>query len=439
MSAVDGARPPFERSGSLGYSPSPVSSPAVIVFDSNLDALQRRVDLVRTFAPEAEVAGLASRNAVVLLAEQLPSESTVLVDLYASDRGALDRPGERLIRRLVQIAGGLRIVAWSAQPLPDAVSGARSAGAHAFVTAGRDLDQEREQLEQALNGASIWPADTAGGGEIEWQRWFASEYELAWEPWVEAVLVRLASGRERTAVAGELVARSAARSTPHAAARLRAVARAIAREHRNSPPVVADAATLALAQLAAHRPLVERPGRPTSLDQAARILRTSPSIVRASGLTVAELDEVLATAELIERERALSDSGAGAPPADQAWNERRWAAGRRALTLRTPNVPLDHVIEALLAQLDEAIAALEDARQDALYHPEAQAAAALSVLAADPQAAVGAVPEVALVEGELRWRGVAAAELAAANAIPVDALQTFTAAADAFASRSAGR
>ena len=103
--------------------------PHVLVYDSNREALQRRIAAVRDDAPGAEVVGVSSRTAALVLAELAPTGTVVLVDLLETDRFSLDRPGERLIRRLVRgpRTAHVQVYAWSAHLLSEVVRGVRAA------------------------------------------------------------------------------------------------------------------------------------------------------------------------------------------------------------------------------------------------------------------------------------------------------------------------
>ncbi|MDQ8043142.1 MAG: hypothetical protein AAGC46_00780 [Solirubrobacteraceae bacterium] len=407
-------------------------SPArsVIVYDTNRDALARRLRAVGGAAPDSEPIGVSSRTAALLLAQAAPEGSVLLVDLFETDRVSLDRPGQRLIHRLVRTpaTSHTRAVAWSAQNTPDVLRGVRSVGAHGFVTVSVDDDREADALRAAIAGEDVWPGDNAAPSKaaMTWGPWFEQRFGLAWKPWMEPILVRLASGRERSAVVPELVDLEAARSVGHAAARLRAVADALAGEHRNSPAFVATMAQTALAQIATHRTLVEQLPPSASLEQGARTLRTSPSLVRAAGITPEEIEEIVAIHTMIEEQRITGKSRPGAPEADRARNERRWAAGRRASALGTGKDEMEGVIDGTLARLDDALTALFDARQDDLYFPEARAAAALSLL---DEAGAGEIEDVTF-DGGARWRGLDVSSLALADDLDVTDLQRFATLAD---------
>lgn len=410
-----------------------MAPPPVIVFDSNRDALSRRLEVVRSLAPGREVTGVASRTGLLLLAEFAPESSLVLVDLFATDRLTLDRPGERLIRRLAAspATAHVRPMAWSAQSTPDVIAGVREAGADGFVPASLDAGRERDHLLRALAGEAVWPVN----GDVvtlrspaAWEAWFQSRFGLAWEPWIEPTLVRLASGRERSATVEELVALEAARSPGHAATRMRNLARAVVGEHRNSAVAVAGGASLALSQIAAHRKLAERPEAPVSLEQGARTIRTAPSLARAAGLTGAEIDEVLGMDDLISDQRVAAPKGAGAPPADEVRNERLWAAGRRAIAKGASREDVDSVVAGILSQLDQALIAIDDARQDELYHPEGRAAAALLLVTPDDSPAL---PDTSVRAGVVEWRGLDPARLAVADEAEVTDLHRFSEDVDA--------
>lgn len=407
--------------------------PPVIAYDTNRDALTRRVDAIRSVVDaETPVIGVASWTGVLLLAESAPEDTVVFIDLFSTDHVALDRPGERLIGRLARnpATAHVRPVAWSAQTTPDVVGGVHDAGARGFVSSTMDRDAERDQLIRVIAGETVWPDHPDRWmlrAQAGWATWFQEHFDLPWEPWIEPALVRLASGRERSAVVGELVDRGAARSTGHAATRMRQLSRAVVGEHRNSAVAVATGASLALSQIAAHRALAERPAPIVSLEHGARTVQTAPSLVRAAGLTAAEVDEILAIDDLITNKRLSEPAGAGAPGADHVRHERLWAAGRRAATMGAGRDDIDAVAAGILVQLDEALGAVDDARQDELYHPEGRAAAALSLLGpADAPLIDGAEPSGAGV----RWRGLGPAELALGSDIDVADLHALSEAVD---------
>ncbi len=196
---------------------------------------------------------------------------------------------------------------------------------------------------------------------------------------MEPVLTRLATTGERRSIAADLVARGAARSAPHAASRMREVARLIAGEHSTSPAIVAERAVAALARLAMHAPLTERPAVTLSLSLAASALRAAPSLAIAAGLSGLEVDDLLALDALI-REQPEAERSVGAPPSDRARAERRWAAGRRAVACGAVRDDIDPMITAILRRVDRALVALDDAQIDAERHPAPRAAAALTAV-----------------------------------------------------------
>lgn len=421
-----------------GPEPTDLPVPHVIVFDGNPDALERRHAAVAAVDPSIPIVGTASRTAALLLASAAPAGALVLVDLFATDRVSLDRPGERLLRRLARTpeTAHVRAMAWSAQLAADVVRGVRTAGARGFIAASVDRDREQAALREALAGRTVWPdSEGATPGRIEaaWQTWFEERFGIAWESWVEPTLARLASGRERSAVAGELVEAGVAKSPGHAAARMRDLAHAVAGEHRNSAVTVAAAASLTLSQIASHRPLGEQPTVAVSLEQGARAARTAPSLLRAAGLTADEIDEIVEIDSLIVAKRSSAGSRVGAPPADSARSERLWAAGRRASMQGAGREQIDEIVAGMLTRLDEALIALDDARQDELYHPEARAAAALSLLRPADGAALAAagITGVEFAGTEASWSRRRPDQLAVAADLPVEQLRRFTAEADA--------
>ncbi|MBJ7472436.1 MAG: hypothetical protein JHD16_14105 [Solirubrobacteraceae bacterium] len=403
----------------------------IIVFDSNPDALQWRVTRVHEALDGASVTPTTSSTAVGLIAESLAPDTLVLVDLLATDRFALDRPGERLIRRLRSNprTAHVRPVAWSAHTAQDSVLGVRRSGAFGFVAAGRDAAAELAQLREVAAGRESWPADlgSAPADEEAWRSWFHREFGVEWEPWIEPSLCRLATGGDRRALAAELLEIGAAGSTGHAENRMRKLARMVAGEHRNSAAAVATAAAQALVRMAARRPLRERPAVSLSLELGAKLTRTSPSLVRAAGLLEEEVDEIQAMDELITGWRDRRPAKRGAPAADEVREERRWAAGRRAAHHAAGAHNVDEMIDGLLVQLDEALVALDDARQDELYHPEARAAAALRLL---EERGGPLLPGVDRLRGGLVLHGRPANQLALAVDLELADLSAFTAAVD---------
>lgn len=405
----------------------------VIVYDSNPDALERRITALVTAVPMVSVIGTVSSNAVMVLATYATPETSVFVDLCTADRVTIDRPGERLIERLTQnpATAHVRPVAWSAHVGPEVVSGARQAGSRGFVTATLRREREAADLKAAIAGDERWPPSPPDEGD--WERWFRGNYGAEWEAWMEPMLVRLASSGERRSIATELVAAGAARSANHAAARLRRVARLVAGEHANDPPAVAERAAITLGHLARCRPLAERPMRPASLERAADMLRSSPSIALAAGLSELAVEDVLALEELIRHQRAGQASSAGAPPADRVRAERRWAAGRIAAARGAGRDEVDAVIDGVLARVDRALIALEDAMEDALEHPRPRAAIALMAAGAGRRV----LPAGVAVGGITRtWRGMRPEQLALDESIPEADAQAFVEAVDQLLARS---
>lgn len=398
----------------------------VLVHDGNPDALARRVEAAQRALPDATVLATASATAVQVIAAAAPPDMPVFVDLCASDRLSLDRPGERIIERLAHgpATAHVRPIAWSAYLGADIVAGARVAGAAAFVTATLDRDIEADELRRAAAGESLWPAGAAPTDD--WASWFATTYAARWEPWMEPVLVRLATTGERRSVAAELVAAGAARSATHAATRMREVARIIAGEQSNAPTIVAERAALTLARLAQRTPLAERPAVTMSLALAAEALRAAPSLAVAAGLSALEVDDVLALDGLIQGQPD-SGRGVGAPHADRARAERRWAAGRRALEYGAGVDDVDGVIDAILRRVDRALVAIDDAQLDAERHPAPRAAAALSAVVGLGGGAPAGLTQRA---GAVTWQGRTPAQLALDRSIDPAELRAFTLAAD---------
>lgn len=414
------------RSASDG-APRPSQREQAIVYDGNADALLRRRGVVAQLAPQREVIATSSPVALQLLATLAPADTPIFVDLCASDRASLDRPGIRIIERLAHgpATAHVRPIAWSAYLAADVIDAARAAGARGFVTATLRLDVEAEEIAQALSGQSPWPV--VAMVTDAWDAWFEHEYRAPWRPWMEPILVRLAETSERRSIAGELVRLAAARSEPNAQARMRDVARIIAGEHSASPIVVAERAEFVLAQLAAYRPLDERPAPAASLQLAAEALRTKPSLALAAGLTALEVDDIEALDELIRAAEASTDRAPGAPPSDKVRAERRWAAGRLAARRGAKVDDVDVAILSILHRLDAALLALDDASRDASPAPRAAAALLAALQLAEHDSAV--FPEVL---GTASWRGRAIPQLALASDIPDDELRAFTAQVDAW-------
>lgn len=398
----------------------------LVVHDANLDALDRRLGAAQRAFPEATVIATPSTTAVLVLAQEMPAGTPFLVDLGVNDRRALDRPGERLIERLASAptTAHVRPIAWSAHVGADIVAGARAAHASAFVTATLDRAAEADGLRSACLGAPVWP--TTPALPDSWPEAFRHHYGAAWEPWMEPVLTRLATTGERRSIAADLVARGAARSAPHAASRMREVARLIAGEHSASPAIVAERAVAALARLAMHAPLTERPAVTLSLSLAASALRAAPSLAIAAGLSGLEVDDLLALDGLI-REQPEAERSVGAPPSDRARAERRWAAGRRAVACGAVRDDIDPMITAILRRVDRALVALDDAQIDAERHPAPRAAAALTAVV---QTGGGLPDAVGTAAGAATWRGRTPAELALDDELSSDDLRAFVRAAD---------
>ncbi len=408
-----------------------MSASPIIVFDSNPDALRWRASRVREAVAGATVVATCSSVAVSLVAESMPPGTVVLVDLLATDRFSLDRPGERLIRRLrlSPRTGHVRPVAWSAHRAEDAIEGVRSHGGFGFVVAGRDDGAEQAQLRLVATGEESWPpgVDARPADEARWQSWFQQEFDVVWEPWIEPALCRLATGGDRRALAAELLEVGAAGSTGQAEARMRKLARIVAGEHRNSAAAVAAAASQALIRIASRRPLTERPHVSLSLELGVKLSRSAPSLVRAAGLSAQAVEEMQAMDELIGSWRERRPVRRGAPAADEAREERRWAAGRRAAHHAAGAHNIDEMIDGLLVQLDESLVALDDARQDELYHPEARAAAALALVGERGLAEVAGVVH----DGPgVRWCGRSMSELALATDVDLDDLRALIEATD---------
>ncbi|MDO9352217.1 MAG: hypothetical protein Q7T55_00890, partial [Solirubrobacteraceae bacterium] len=241
------------------------STAPVVVFDSNIDALTRRAGAVQAAVPSASVVATPSRTGVLILGVVAQPGTTMLLDLCVTDGYSLDRPGERLIQRLVRspTTSHVRPVAWSAHVGPEVVMSVREAGGAGFVTATLRREREAAELRAVVAGDEVWPRDATG--DDRWDAWFLKTYGEAWKPWMEPILVRLAAGMERRSVGADLVAAGAANSVNHAATRMREVARIIAAEHSNSTPAVARRASVVLTLLAARRPLAERPALTASL------------------------------------------------------------------------------------------------------------------------------------------------------------------------------
>ncbi|MBO9533163.1 MAG: hypothetical protein J7513_09345 [Solirubrobacteraceae bacterium] len=410
----------------------PTGAPHAIVFDSNLDALARRVAALRAAVPDCEITATSSRNAVLMLGRAAAPGTTVLADLCVTDRFSLDRPGERLIERLARhpATSHVRPLAWSAHVGPDVVEGVRRAGGVGFVGATLRREREADELRRVIAGETVWPL---APGPEDWEAWFADAYGAPWSAWMEPILVRLAGGGERRSVATELVAVGAARSANHAGARMREVARLVAGEHSNSPTVVADRASVVLARLAARRPLPERPPIQASLEQGAESLRASPSLAVAAGLTAPEVDDLVVLDRLIREQRASQPPAAGAPPADRVRAERQWAAGRLALQHGAHRDDVDEVIAGILTRTDAALVALDDARDDAHTHPAAHAAAALVALieAEGERRADGDT-------GTRTWRGRTPSSLAIDDELSAAELRDFVTAVDERLTRAGG-
>ncbi|MFT4036048.1 MAG: hypothetical protein QM679_10800 [Patulibacter sp.] len=203
-----------------------------------------------------------------------------------------------------------------------------------------------------------------------------------------------------------------------------------------------------LSALAAVRPLRLGPVDAVSLGRAVAALRREPSIAVAAELSVAEHALLLATWGYVEAAR--SERKVGAPSAGQADEELEWAVRQvlcRVDLRRVPGAPDELVMAQRM--LAAAAAAIACAERDALFHPQARAAAAL--IAAErawvrpsggaacasgdgdlPRGAAAPLSELGYDgAGRLTWRGCTADELrASGSAHPPLALTELTRAID---------
>ncbi len=392
------------------------SVPSVFVYDTNLDALSRRAGLARAAAGAHEVVALSSVTALLLHVGAAGPGSAALVDLYDTDRFSVDRPGERIIARLARAEPRTRLVAWTAHISPDVIEGARASGADAVVIAGLDPDAEIAEIAAVIAGSpgalgAPWAADPAAAGTTPWAEWFERRYGIAWVPWMEPALVRLATTGERAALAEQLSDVGAATSRGRGVARLRDLSQALAGERYRNTALVAREANLVLALIAGERPLQERPQLAASLSHGVAALDREPSLVVAAQLSAIELEDLREQSRLIQATRAADDIGVGARPAGWADAERLHAAGRRAAQLGASVDDVDVVAAGILARTDDALLAIAEAQRDALHAPQARAAAALMAAHADGRS-LRHVDGVTVEGGAIRWAGRLPLELA---------------------------
>lgn len=310
----------------------------MIVHGEHGRALAERSQMVRRAVEGmALVVATSSPTALVMHARSAGGGACVFVDLGGNDAMALDRPGERLLRRL----GGNpairpRLVACADAATAPLLACARAAGADAFV-AGDDPAIEQTVAEIA-GGANLWP-------QVALRRW---------EPPQETTY--------------------RAATMPTAAATLRQAATAIAEPS----------------------------------------LRTAALLTRKDISTISELDALI-------RERRRREAAQQLPATERLRAELRWAATEHARRHGLEAEGVEAAAMRTLARLDDALVAVADALRDELYHPQARAALALSLL--DPQDAWRIRGVAVGMRGELSWQGISATQLAEASSLPVGELR----------------
>jgi hypothetical protein len=253
---------------------------------------------------------------------------------------------ERAIRRLVHSASDrVRVVARATVLSPDIVEQARAAGAEVWPL------QEAADVERA--SATTDDAFAA---------WIRDEHGVAWAGDVtEAALAALAETGERAALSQSLVDRGVIASRASGVTLLRTLSKQLGHEEYRNPAYVAAVALDILDELAARRPLRFRPREAVSLDRAVACLDADPTLADSIGLRPAEEADLRFVVAAIDAQRMLEARTAGAPAAGRVPDERRWAAGQRALALGARSEleadaiarrVLDRVIDAALAVSD---------------------------------------------------------------------------------------
>lgn len=319
----------------------------MIVHGDGGRAVAERTQVVRrAVAGGASVVETASQTAVVMHARVASTSSCVFVDLGGSDAMMLDRPGERLLRRLAGSPGiRPRLIACATAGTPIVIAGARAAGADAFVAT--DDPNLLSAVTAIVDGQAVWPAGVTA-------------------------------------------------------------------RHDPPPPPSYPVATLQTATATLH--------------QAARALG-EPSLRAATQLGRKDIGLILELDDLI-RNRRRHDDGVRAPSSDRPRDERRWAVLEHAKAHGvTDEEELEPAVARSLSHLEDSLVAVADALRDELYHPQARAALALSLLEpADAWRIEGVTVDPA---GHLTWRGLDAQRLAADAGAPVGDLRALWQSIDA--------
>lgn len=321
---------------------------------------------------------------------------TVVVVDATPDPHSPRRPAERIIKRLAR-SSQLRVLAWAPGATPDAREGLMRAGATSLIDAVDLVGAAGAALSAALLGIDPVPAGPAPIDRyavLEWKHWLEDRYGLGWSASLEPALSLLAETGEQAALADELVALEAVPSRSSGAILLRTLAKALAGEEYRNPGLVAEEAQLVLARLGAVRPLAYRPREAVSFADAAAALRDTPELAVAAWLTDDEVADLLAIDHLIRDKRARQKRSVGAPGAGLVWEERRWAAGQRAVQRGTSGAGVDALAIEVLTRATEAALAVKDARRDVT-----------ATRLADLISAVGSTPVMRLIGGPRRdWR-----------------------------------
>jgi hypothetical protein len=343
----------------------------LLVVHPNPEVLTARVASVQSSYRGVNVTSTCSGSEALRWCEAQDAPGAVLVHVRGVDRFHGGWGGHRLVARIAR-RGHVPAIAWVAADDIDGHELAMTVGAAGLLTYGNALGlQASSAVPERLcapgmpRDAQLGSHDRARTGEDPiLTEWFLRRYGRPWEPWIEHASALIIGGGERTGQAEILRKVLSPSTTDHARRRLRQVNETLCGEIRGNEAVLRREALVVLTRIGRLRPIVASPLVARSLQRAAALLRSDPSLRLEGAIDAPDVADLL---EVAAEELTVGIGGGsrrGRPEAG-TWRVRReQALGRVAERRGKTAAEKIAALEALREVVDRVVNAVHDTIED---------------------------------------------------------------------------
>lgn len=356
LPGVDPTRPGRLRASAAGGASAarPAFRPAPAVRQTLIAAPPGTLGVEQLAAASSRHARTTTSVTSALAAAAGGDADRVIVRLIGVDRFTDGWPGHRLIQRLVEHTR-VEVIA--------AIDG----GDYDSRALAEQLGAKPVPLAGGVPHRPALPddADDETTPEEQIHGWFMARHSAAWQPWMEAGLIALASGADRSTQTEASRAAWRLGSGQTAQRRLRALRLILTDETGEHPGLERRAAAEVLRAIAIIRPIRGTPIVDRSLRRAAAIATDQPELLRGLPLTRDDLDALLAIAAA-ERELLGERRKRRGRPEGAAWRIRRAQAIGRVAASRAATADEKLALQSQLeTALQDALLLIHDALEDA--------------------------------------------------------------------------